>query len=45
MLPLRNPENIVSLGEGMTPLWKAEKLGIKIGVPDLWVKDEGRLNI
>jgi hypothetical protein len=41
VLPLRNKENIVSLGEGMTPLWKSEKLGTKIGIPNLWVKDEG----
>lgn len=41
LLPVRDPAHIVSLGEGMTPLVKAERLGARIGANDLWVKDEG----
>ena len=35
------PENVVSLGEGHTPLLPARALGEAIGVPDLWVKQCG----
>jgi threonine synthase len=41
LLPVQDPRHIVSLGEGMTPLLKAARLGEKIGANDLWVKDEG----
>lgn len=41
VLPVRNPASIVSLGEGMTPLVRATRLGAKLGANDLWVKDEG----
>src|SRR4051812_14906335 len=34
-------ENIVSLGEGWTPLLRASRLGARIGSQALWVKDEG----
>src|SRR3954470_13067912 len=34
-------ENIVSLGEGWTPLLRAARLGARIGAQNLWVKDEG----
>ena len=37
-LPVREPANIVSLGESMTPLIPASRLG-----PRVWIKDEGRL--
>jgi threonine synthase len=40
-LPIRESQNIVSLGEGWTPLTPALRLGKEIGVPNLWVKDEG----
>ena len=30
--------NVVSLGEGNTPLLKVERLGQEIGLPNLWVK-------
>src|SRR5579872_245527 len=33
--------NIVSLGEGWTPLLPAKRLGARIGAQSLWVKDEG----
>ena len=41
VLPPQNPESIVSLGEGMTPLVRTRRLGARIGADDLWVKDEG----
>jgi threonine synthase len=37
----QHPESIVSLGEGMTPLVRTERLGARIGADHLWVKDEG----
>ncbi len=40
LLPLRERRNVVSLGEGWTPLTTAPRLGEEIGVPDLWIKDE-----
>src|ERR1041385_8057497 len=33
--------NIISLGEGWTPLLRTKKLGSRIGAENLWVKDEG----
>jgi len=39
-LPIIHPENIVSLGEGGTPLFKAERLGKTIGLQHLYWKDE-----
>ena len=41
LLPVKNLTDIVSLGEGLTPLMKADRLAAAIGVTDLWVKDEG----
>jgi threonine synthase len=43
LLPVRRKDDIVSLGEAMTPLLPLPKLAAKIGGGDLWVKDEGRL--
>jgi threonine synthase len=40
VLPAR-AESIVSLGEGMTPLIRAARLGARLGADDLYVKDEG----
>lgn len=40
MLPVMERKNIVSLGEGMTPLLPLEKLAAKHGFADLWMKDE-----
>jgi threonine synthase len=33
--------SVVTLGEGMTPLIPARRLGARIGAHDLWIKDEG----
>ena len=41
LLPVRDPRHIVTLGEGMTPLLRANRLGARVGASDLWVKDEG----
>lgn len=40
MLPIVAKENIVSLGEGMTPIFHLEKLGEKFGFNELLMKDE-----
>jgi threonine synthase len=40
-LPLRPGEEPVTLGEGDTPLLRTVRLGARIGLPNLWVKDEG----
>jgi len=41
VLPVQDPDDIVSLGEGMTPLIRTSQLGQRLGASDLWVKDEG----
>ena len=40
VLPLRESEAPVTLGEGGTPLLPAGRLGAAIGSADLWIKDE-----
>ena len=40
VLPVDKDENILSLGEGMTPLIKAERLGAALGMKNLFIKDE-----
>jgi threonine synthase len=40
LLPVRREENIVSLGEGWTPLLRTRRLGEALGVSQLFVKDE-----
>lgn len=42
VLPVENDENIVSLGEGWTPMLHAERLGNKLGIKDLFIKDESQ---
>lgn len=41
LMPIINPENVVSLGEGMTPLIKAERLGKSLQCSNLMIKEEG----
>jgi len=41
LLPVKSRRNVVSLGEGWTPLTRTPRLGEEVGLPDLWVKDEG----
>jgi threonine synthase len=40
VLPVVNDENIVTLGEGWTPMIHAERLGASLGMPQLLIKDE-----
>ncbi|HEX8566098.1 MAG TPA: threonine synthase [Pyrinomonadaceae bacterium] len=40
VLPVESDENIVSLGEGWTPLHKTARLGEKLGLSNLYIKDE-----
>jgi threonine synthase len=40
MMPVEDPENVVTLGEGGTPLLPARRLGETAGFSDLWIKDE-----
>ncbi len=41
VLPLRDPSQAMTLGEGDTPLLRARRLGEKLGMDRLYVKDEG----
>ncbi len=41
LLPVRDEANVVSLGEGYTPILRTERLGRELGCSDLYVKDEG----
>ena len=41
VLPLEDPDDRVTLGEGFTPLVPAPRLGERLGLPKLLVKDEG----
>jgi len=42
VLPVENDENIVSLGEGWTPLLRATNLGRRAGIKELYIKDESQ---
>ena len=43
VLPVENADNIVSLGEGWTPLFKTDRLAAKLPVKlNLFIKDEGQ---
>ncbi len=39
-LPVEREENVLTLGEGFTPLVPARRLGQKLGLPRLYIKDE-----
>lgn len=41
VLPVSRPSALVTLGEGMTPLVSLRRLGARLGLRQLWVKDEG----
>jgi threonine synthase len=43
LLPVRSPENVVTLGEGMTPLLPLSRLGAQLDMPQLYIKDEGTI--
>jgi threonine synthase len=40
LLPVYRDANIVSMGEGWTPLIRAESLGLMLGLKNLYLKDE-----
>ncbi len=42
VLPVEDDRNIVSLGEGWTPLVHAPRLGKRVGIHELYIKDEGQ---
>ena len=42
VLPVERDENIVSLGEGWTPLLSAPKLARRVGLSELFIKDESQ---
>ena len=43
LLPLERDENLVTLGEGLTPLLPCPRLGAALGCSRLLIKDEGQL--
>ncbi len=43
LLSVADDANIVTLGEGLTPLLPAPKLGARFGLDDVWIKDESQL--
>jgi len=40
VLPVEDEKNQLTLGEGYTPLIRAERLGAQLGMPNLYIKDE-----
>ncbi len=40
LLPVRDAAHIITLGEGWTPLLKADRLSSVIGLPNLYIKEE-----
>ena len=42
VLPVEHDVNIVTLGEGFTPLVRASRLGAQLGFDELYIKDEGQ---
>lgn len=43
LLPVKNEENVVTLGEGMTPMLHLKKAGKDMGIANLYMKDEGMI--
>jgi threonine synthase len=41
LLPLEDPDNILTLGEGYTPVLETPTLGEKLDIAHLAIKDEG----
>jgi threonine synthase len=42
VLPVEQDKNVINLGEGFTPLVHASRLGDSLGLPELYIKDEGQ---
>jgi threonine synthase len=45
MLPVKDPANIISLGEGFTPILPLKKLSDKYGYFSLLMKDESKVEV
>ncbi|HLF20533.1 MAG TPA: threonine synthase [Bacteroidota bacterium] len=43
VLPIESEDNIVSLGESLTPLILLSRTSEELQLPELWMKDEGQL--
>ncbi len=43
LLPVHDEANIVTLGEGFTPLLRCDRLGQTLGMQSLWIKDESQI--
>ncbi len=41
LMPARREEDVVTLGEGGTPLLHAARLGLPLSMPNVWIKEEG----
>ena len=41
VMPVRDEANVVTLGEGFTPIFRANRLGADTGCASLYIKDEG----
>jgi threonine synthase len=41
LMPVCDASNVVTLGEGFTPILPAERLGLEVGATSLYIKDEG----
>ncbi len=42
LLPVEDEANVISLGEGFTPLLDARKLAAELGLRQIWIKDEAQ---
>lgn len=43
LLPVHDDQPLISFGEGMSPVLPCERLGKRLGLSDLWIKDESQL--
>jgi threonine synthase len=43
LLPVSEEQELISFGEGMSPLLPCQRLGATLGLSDLWIKDESQL--
>ncbi len=43
LLPVPDSAEVISLGEGMTPLLRGRRLGESLGLDDFWIKDESQM--
>lgn len=43
LLPIEKRENMISLGEEITPVLRLNRVGNHLGIREVWLKDEGHL--